>query len=120
MGKNRDRISIITNILKAANSGSCKTHIMFDANLSFRVLEKYLNAALNYGLINQEEFKYKVTDIGREYFEQYKHFEECYISAQKMLESLSCERERLARFCSTSNVDKSPNSLVERAGLSRN
>ena len=101
MGKNRDRISIIAAILEAANSTSCKTRIMFDANLSFRVLEKYLKVALNYGLINQEEFKYKVTDIGREYLEQYKHLEERYIGAQKTLESLSCERDRLARFCTT-------------------
>jgi hypothetical protein len=79
---------------------------MFEANLSFRVLEKYLNIALNYGLINQEEVKYKVTDIGREYLEQYKHFEERYVGAQKTLESLSCERERLAQFCAPSKVNK--------------
>lgn len=119
MGKNRDRISIIATIVEAANSGACKTHIMFDANLSFSVLEKYLNVALNYELINQEEFKYKVTDIGRKYLEQYKHFEERYIDAQKMLESLSYEREQLAQFCAESKIDKSPNSLVEHAYLSR-
>ena len=75
------------------------------------MLEKYLNLALNYGLINQEEFKYKVTDIGREYLERAR-FEELYVGAQKMLESLSCERERLVRFCAVSKVDKSANSLV--------
>ena len=112
MRKNRDRISIIAAILEAANSGSCKTHIMFDANLNFRVLKKYLKVALNYGLINQEEFKYKVTDNGRKYLEQYKYFKERYIDAQKTLESLSCERERLVRFCATPKEDKSPNSLV--------
>jgi predicted transcriptional regulator len=87
MGKNRDHVSIIAAILEAANSGSSKTCIMFEANLNFSVLEKYLKVVLNYGLINQEEFKYKLTDIGREYLEQYKHFEERYIGTQKMLKS---------------------------------
>jgi predicted transcriptional regulator len=98
LGKNRDRVSIIAAILEAANSRASKTHIMFEANLSFSMLEKYLNMAINYRLINQEESKYKLTDIGREYLKQYKHFEARYNGAQKTLESLMHEREQFVKF----------------------
>jgi predicted transcriptional regulator len=42
LGKNRDRLSIVAAILEAVNSGASKTRIMFSANLSFSLLEKYL------------------------------------------------------------------------------
>ena len=99
MGKNRDRISIIAAILEAANSGSTKTRIMFKANLSFMLLEKYLNVSISSGLMSVEGPTYKLTIHGREYLKQYKLFEERYLQAQKLLENLDNERERLTQSC---------------------
>ena len=99
MGKNRDRVSIIAAILEAANSGSTKTRIMFKANLSFMLLEKYLNVSVNADLVSVEGPTYKLTVRGREYLKQYKLFEERYIKAQKLLETLDDERERLSQSC---------------------
>ena len=99
MGKNRDRISIIAAILEAANSGSTKTHIMFRANLSFMLLEKYLNVSVSADLVAVEGPIYKLTPRGKEYLKQYKLFEERYIRAQKLLEALDNERERLGQSC---------------------
>ena len=96
LGKNRDRISIIAAILEAANSGSSKTHIMFSANLSFSLLEKYLNVSLNAGFVKVEGPIYKLTNRGQEYLKQYKLFEERYTHVQKLLEALDNERERLS------------------------
>jgi predicted transcriptional regulator len=97
MGKNRDRVSIIAAILEAVNLGSTKTRIMFNANLSFKLLEKYLNISIFAGFIRVEGSIYKLTSRGQEYLKQYKLFEERYLRAQKLLEALDCERERLSQ-----------------------
>ena len=113
MGKNRDRVSIIAAILEAANGGSSKTHIMFGANLSFSLLVKYLQVALQSDFIRREDSIYHLTKRGREYHKEYKHFEARYIGAQNLLETLSCERERFARFCEVPKVNGSGRSLVD-------
>jgi predicted transcriptional regulator len=62
MGKNRDRSSIITAILEAANTGASKTRIMFALNLSFSLLEKYLAVALKSEFVRVEDYRYSLTE----------------------------------------------------------
>ena len=104
MGKNRDRISIIAAILEAAKSGHSKTRIMFAANLSFMLLEKYLNVTISAGFVRVEGSIYKLTARGEEYLKHYKLFEERYLRAQELLEGLDSERERLAQSCEQSKL----------------
>ena len=104
MGKNRDRVSIVAAILEVANGGASETHIMFGANLSFSLLEKYLDVAVNSGFARFDGYKYHLTERGQEYLKGYRRFERRYIGAKKTLESLSCERERFAKFCENSKV----------------
>ncbi len=99
MGKNRDRLSLVAAILEAANPGTSKTRIMFSANLSFSLLEKYLEVADRAGFIQMNGSKYHLTELGQEFLREYKHFHERYDHAKKMLASLGSERERLASFC---------------------
>jgi predicted transcriptional regulator len=73
--------------LEAANSGSTKTRIMFNANLSFMLLEKYLSVSVSAGFVRVEGPIYKLTVRGQEYLKQYKLFEERYIRASKRLEA---------------------------------
>ena len=113
LGKNRDRVSIIAAILEVANGGSSKTRIMFAANLSFNLLKKYLDLAVDSGFIRLDDSMYQLTERGREYLKEYRHFEVRYVNAQNLLEALSCERERFARFCEGSKVNGSGRSLVD-------
>jgi len=99
LGKNRDRLSIIAAILEAASSGVSKTHIMFMANLSFSLLEKYLDVVVGAGFVRAKGYRYELTERGREYLKQYKNFHERYVGAQKLLEALGCERDKLALMC---------------------
>ena len=99
MGKNRDRLSIVAAILEAANPGASKTRIMFQANLSFSLLEKYLEVAATAGFVQIDSGKYQLTELGKEFLREYRHFHEKYDRAQKMLDTLGSERERLARLC---------------------
>jgi predicted transcriptional regulator len=102
LGKNRDSLIIIANILESAERGAIKTRIMFQANLSFKLLEKYLSSAVTSGLVRVEGCKYALTDRGREFLTQYKLFHERKVQAEKLLEDLSDERDRLSRLCKTS------------------
>ena len=99
MGKNRDRLCIVAAILEAANSGVSKTRVMFMANLSFSLLEKYLDVVVGAGFVRVESCRYMLTEHGREFLNQYKHFHERNVRAQKLLEALGCEREKLALMC---------------------
>ena len=58
MGKNRDRLSIVAAILEATNTGASKTRIMFAANLSFNLLEKYLAVVLKSEFVRVEDYRY--------------------------------------------------------------
>jgi predicted transcriptional regulator len=99
LGKNRDKISIIGAILKAAGSGATKTRIMTQANLSFSLLEKYLNVVTNAGFLQLIDYKYVVTDRGTQFLKDYQRFSERYDKAQRVMESLDTEREKLAKLC---------------------
>lgn len=109
MGKNRDRLSIVAAILEAANPGTSKTRIMFSANLSFSLLEKYLEVAHRAGFLQTRGSKYHLTELGQEFLREYTHFQERYDKAQKMLDSLGSERERLAKLCERYGLGNSVN-----------
>jgi predicted transcriptional regulator len=112
LGKNRDRLSIVAAILEAAHSGSSKTRIMFSANLSFSLLEKYLDVASDAGFIQIEGSKYKLTERGREFLKNYKHFEDRYMKAQELLDALSDERDKLTQFSERSKLLQSVRPIV--------
>lgn len=113
MGKNRDRVSIIAAILEAANSGATKTRIMFNANLSFMLLEKYLNLSVNACFIRVEGSTYKLTERGQEYLKQYRLFKDRYLLAQELLEALDNEREKLSQSFKQSKILRTVEPAVE-------
>lgn len=104
LGKNRDRLTIISDILQAATVGASKTRLMHEANLSYVLLEKYLSLAKNAGLVDFIDYKYRLTDDGRDFLRVCRQFEARYEKAQKDLESLSLEREELTKFFEGKNL----------------
>ena len=74
MRKNRDRVRIVADLLEAAGSGSGKTKIMFGANLSFKLLEKYLDTAVNAGFVEANGSGYELTKHGEVFLDKYRHF----------------------------------------------
>lgn len=70
----RSRVQIAANILEIAKSGSRKTRIMYLGNLSFDLLQKYLDMLLNLGLMeanNGPERTYSATEKGRQFLENF-------------------------------------------------
>jgi len=97
LGKNRDRLSIVAAILDAVNSGASKTKIMYSANLSFKLLSKYLDVSTRAGFVRADGYKYILTEHGADFLKKYNHVHERYHVAQNMLDSLTIERDRLAQ-----------------------
>jgi predicted transcriptional regulator len=102
LGKNRDRLSIVAAILDAVHFGASKTRIMSKANLSFKLLEKYLGIAIRTGYVRIEEGKYKLTEEGLKFLKEHRQLENRFWEAQKILGSIVNERERLAQSCEES------------------
>jgi predicted transcriptional regulator len=105
-GKNRDRLSIIAAILETAKTGASKTRIMFMANLSFNLLEKYLDVVLHAGFIQVSGSHYTLTKDGDAFLKQYGDYHERYLKAQALLETLGCERDKLTLMCQKSNQNQ--------------
>jgi predicted transcriptional regulator len=62
--KRRARHDIVIEILKAAENGVKKTHIMYKASLSFPQLEHYLTALKKASFITEESGICKTTEKG--------------------------------------------------------
>jgi len=62
--RRRARHDIIMEILQIAKNGAKKTNIMYKATLSFRQLEKYLNALKKGDFIGEEHGIWKTTEKG--------------------------------------------------------
>jgi len=67
--RRRVRHNIIIRILEAARNGKLKTHIMKEANLSFKQLEYYLNHLLSKNFIKKEGKFYRTTEKGLDVIE---------------------------------------------------
>jgi predicted transcriptional regulator len=70
----RSRIQIAADILEIARAGSRKTKIMYLGNLSFDLLQKYLDLLVNYELLEVRggpEKSYVSTEKGRQFLVDY-------------------------------------------------
>ena len=63
---NRKRLEIVRDVLLAAEGSSKKTHIMYGANLSYKLVTRYLAAMTKAGLLRtSNNSSYLVTDEGK-------------------------------------------------------
>jgi predicted transcriptional regulator len=99
VSKYRDRLEIIVDILNAAADGARKTKIMYVANLSYRLLERYLDDAIRMGFIYSDGNGYEVTNKGKTFLEKYNDFSSKYSKVENEFEKLLFEREALERLC---------------------
>ena len=75
MGKYRDKLRIIADVLEIVNQGARKTQIMYKANLSYKLLCRYLNDVLAAGLAcYNDEDCYVITPKGEEFLSKYEEY----------------------------------------------
>ena len=101
MGNYRDRLDIIADILNVASQDAKKTRIMYQANLSYKVLQRYLAEIVDASLVTFEDRdqRYKLTVKGHEYLDAYKEYARCSKNMEKHLNDFSLKRKVLENLC---------------------
>ena len=97
--KYRRKIDIVADILVTIRKEKSKiTHIMYKANLSHKILNKYLKQILNANLIFLEGNEYKITEKGEVFLEKYKAYKRKERRILKKLEELEAIKKELERM----------------------
>jgi predicted transcriptional regulator len=98
----RRKLDIIADMLYAASRGAKKTQIMYQANLSYRLLTKYLVEVRKACLINfeREERRYVLTSKGKQFLEVYKEYSRRTKYVEKRLNDVNGKRKVLESLCS--------------------
>jgi predicted transcriptional regulator len=94
-------LDIIADILDAVRNDAKKTHIMFQANLSYSVLQRYLAEVINASLVTLHDEKqyYSLTDKGLEFLLAYKEYNQSTQGLEKRLSFVDSKRKRLTELC---------------------
>lgn len=104
MGSYRSRFDIIADILQVvkSNNGAKKTQIMYGANLSYKVLTKYLAEVLEACLITFEKKDgvYVLTGRGKEFLEHYREYSKRNRRVERQLENVNAKKRILEKLCS--------------------
>jgi predicted transcriptional regulator len=102
LGSYRDHLAIIADILEVANQGAKKTQIMYQANLSYKVLQKYLLEMSDATLIeyNNENQNYLVTPKGTTFLQTYHEYSKNSKSIEKRQSIVNNKRKALDDLCS--------------------
>jgi len=93
VSKYRSRLQILADVLSLVNEGAKRTHIMYGANLSFKLLNKYLGEVLNAGLARlRDDGLYEITEKGLIFLDKCNRFLE---HNRNQLDSVEDERREL-------------------------
>jgi len=96
----RHRFEILADVVRAAGPGAKKTRIMFLANLSYALLKRYLEEAVNLGFLQVRAREFLATPRGEEFLAKYSAFRSSSSRLKAELESLRSETELLEQMCS--------------------
>ena len=100
MSKYRDRLEIIRDILLvvSGNDGPRKTHIMYGANLGYKILVRYLDELLKLDLLEcNDDSCYRLGEKGEKFLRLYEEYEKRYKDLEEQLCQLEKERKFLMR-----------------------
>jgi len=102
LGSYRGRLDIIADILAVARQRAKKTQIMYGANLSYRLLTRYLAEIRRAYLVRfeREEACYVLTRKGLEFLEMYKAYSRRNRYVEKHLSDARSKRKTLETLCS--------------------
>jgi len=94
VGQRRSNIEIIADMLKVGESGAGKTKIMYNANLSYSQIQKYLSFLTSQGFIDKVQVgnpavTYQVTENGHKLLEIINSLQEMLEPEEKALTSSS-------------------------------
>lgn len=98
-------LKIIADILLVSRRNVKKTYIMYGANLSYTLLNKYLNKVLNAGLIDRSaEGYYKITDKGATFLDIYSFYVKEKDRIEKKTTAIDGKKRNLQRLLNTHSL----------------
>jgi predicted transcriptional regulator len=99
----RGRLDIIADILHVVSGNAKKTQIMYQANLSYKVLQKYLAEITGASLISFEDERrcYILTAKGREFLDAYQEYSKTNRHVEKRLDDVRTRKKVLEELCSS-------------------
>jgi predicted transcriptional regulator len=83
-----------------AISGAKKTQIMYGANLSFKILNRYLEDVISSSLLKlEDQQQYFVTQKGQDFLRAYERYSKINKKADTHLASVRASKKALEDFC---------------------
>ena len=76
---NRNDIDICADILRIARVGAKKTHLVYKANLNFKIIKRYLSRLSEQSLISSDNGQYITTEEGVKFLDNYQKFASMYL-----------------------------------------
>jgi predicted transcriptional regulator len=102
MGKYRGKLQIIADILSVVRGGAKKTHVMYQANLSFTLLKRYLSEVLEAGLVSHDdEDHYELTRRGQSFLDKYGEYSKRCERVEQELNHVNGEKAVLENLISS-------------------
>jgi len=71
MESKRNNLEINADILRVAQGGALKTHIVYQCNLNFRIVKTYLKRLIGSGLLVHDAPRYYATEKGIRYLTRF-------------------------------------------------
>jgi len=101
LGSYRSRLDIIADILSVASERAKKTRIMYQANLSYKLLAVYLAEIVEASLVRFErkERCYVLTSKGREFLERYREYSRRNKDVERKLNDVNGKKKVLEGLC---------------------
>ena len=102
MGNYRRKLDIIADILQVASQNAKKTQIMYQANLSYKVLQRYLRKTIAASLMrfDTEEQLYVITVKGKEFLQAYRDYSKTNKIIERHLNDFDSKKKNLEELCS--------------------
>ncbi len=99
--KYRDRLDIIADILNVAIDSAKKTRLMYQANLSYNVMQKYLGELTKASLVIYESNTqlFALTPKGQEFLDYYREYSRMLNFAEKQAKKVAARRKVLETLC---------------------
>ena len=93
--KYRHKIEVVADMLLVAKERTKKTHIMYQGNLSFKVLNVYLNAIIEAKLMSFDDVtgSYLITEKGKLFLEAFKNYKRLVGRLER--QSISVKKEQI-------------------------
>ena len=101
MGNYRGRLDIIADILQVVSQNAKKTRIMYQANLSYKVLQRYLKDVTAASLISFEKTEqcYMLTRKGQDFLKAYRDYSKTNRCIEKSLNDVNNKKKNLEELC---------------------